>query len=236
MSDETSSTMPSVIIEIGQPRHQPGRREGDGAGIGEDPAVGGRATSRSSPRLGPAMLEHEAVRRPVARLLRWPGEGRGRRAVPAQRHRRQGHPRRAPRGGRPALLRPRRTQPDQRPEPGLDRRGRGRPGRRRRRPPGLLGQPQLGPLPARRPGADAVGRHHPGRRASSPAPTPPTAGAASTARTSPRPWPRSRTRPSSTGCGTTSTTRASSSRWSTPPSPCSPSCRRRPAGEGTSRS
>ena len=45
-----------------------------------------------------------------------------------------------------------------------------------------------------------------------------------------------RTHPSSTGCGTTSTTPASSSRWSTPPSPCSPSCRRRPAGEGTSPS
>ena len=40
----------------------------------------------------------------------------------------------------------------------------------------------------------------------------------------------------STGCGTTSTTRASSSRWSTPPWPRWPSCPRTPDAAGTWRS
>ena len=48
----------------------------------------------------------------------------------------------------------RRRQPDQRPEPGADRRDRGGPRVQRRGPPGLLGQPQLGPLPRRRAAAD----------------------------------------------------------------------------------
>ena len=162
-----------------------------------------------------------------------PGEARRRGAVPAQRHAGQGHPRRAARGGRRALLRVRRPQPDQRPEPRAGRGDRGRPRGQRRRPARLLGQPQLGPLPARRARADEGRRHHPGRRAADqrllvlqrlPA--------------VPREPRRRRRRgprraPDRPAARTTSTTPASSSRWSTPPWPRSPTCPRTPAAAGT---
>ena len=99
----TSSTMPERHHRDRQPRDQPGRREGEGAGVGEHPAVGGehRTTLRrrqwfpspwqppprwSMPdpsRTTPCCSSPSAVR-----------EARRRGPVPAQRHRRQGHPRR----------------------------------------------------------------------------------------------------------------------------------------------
>ena len=75
----------------------------------------------------------------------------------------RGHPRLASRGGRRALLRVRRPQPDQRPEPRPGRRDQGRPVGQRHRPAGLLGQPQLGPLPARGDRADEGRRGDPRR-------------------------------------------------------------------------
>ena len=71
---------------------------------------------------------------------------------------------------------------------------------------------------------DARRRHHAGRELPDRRPTRRTPRAGSTARTSPRPPPRSRARRGSTGCGPTSTTRGSSSRSSTRPSPRWPSC------------
>ena len=91
-----------------------------------------------------------AVRRPAALLLRWPEQARGRGAVPAQRHRGQGHPGRAPRRGGRALLRVRRQEPHQRAEPRAEGGARGRARRPRHRPAGRVGQPQLGAVHQRR--------------------------------------------------------------------------------------
>ena len=143
--------------------------------------------------------------------------------VPGERHPRPRHPARAARGGRRALLRLRRPQPDQRPEPRVHRRGGGGLPVHRHRPARLLGQPQLGPLPRRHAAADEGRRDPAGRLPGDerllvvlrvPAvPREPRRG---------RRRPSGRARRGSTGCGTTSTTRASWSRWSTRRCPRSP--------------
>ena len=76
-----------------------------------------------------------------------PEAARRRHPVPGERHPWQEHPARAAGRGRRALLPVRRPLADQRPEPGAARRDPRGPRRRRDRPAGLLGQPQLGPLP-----------------------------------------------------------------------------------------
>ena len=91
--------------------------------------------------------------------------------------------------------------------------------------PGLLGQPQLGPLPHRRARRDARRRRHPGRVLRDqrllvvvelPAvPREPVRRRRAARRRARRGW---------TSCGTTSTTPGSSSRWSTRSSRRSPSC------------
>ena len=113
----------------------------------------------------------------------------------------------------------RRPVADQRPEPRVPRRAARRPGRGRHRPARLLGQPQLGPLPPRRGRADGRRRRDPGRLlrhqrllvvVELPAvPREPVRRRRTASRT-PRGW---------TSCATTSTTRASWSRWSTRSSP-----------------
>ena len=72
---------------------------------------------------------------------------------------------------------------------------------RRPRPAGLLGQPQLGPLPHRHVRRRCATTGSPGRLLRDAAPTRRTPAAGSTARTSPPPPPRSRARRSSTSCG-----------------------------------
>ena len=157
-----------------QPRHETRRAEPQRAGLGEHPAVGRqhrrerRAAAprppnpRPTPYDGPHAARHQPVRRPPAGVLRRTREARGRRPVPRERHPRPRDPARAAGGGGGALLPVRRTLPDQRPEPGVPGRPARGPGRRGHRPAGLLGQPQLGPLPDRHGGADGRRRHHPG--------------------------------------------------------------------------
>ncbi len=144
-----------------QPRDQRGRREGEGAGAREHPAVGGEHRGAT---LGcgsmPDLEPYDALL-----LVSFGGPEKPDDVVPFLRNvtAGQGHPRRAARGGRRALLRVRRPQPDQRPEPRPGRRDQGRPVGQRHRPAGLLGQPQLGPLPARGTRADEGRRGDPGR-------------------------------------------------------------------------
>ncbi|CAA9373153.1 MAG: Coproporphyrin ferrochelatase, partial [uncultured Nocardioides sp.] len=104
----------------------------------------------------------DAVRRPAAALLRRPREGRGRGAVPGERHPGPGDPAGAPRGGGRALLPAGRPQSHQRPEQGPAGGAPRRPRGGGHRHPRLLGQPQLGPLPHRRPARDGRGRGDPG--------------------------------------------------------------------------
>ena len=109
-------------------------------------------------------LRRLALRRLAARLVRRPGGSRRRAAVPGERHPRPGDPAgAAARGGR-ALPRLRRREPHQRAEPRSRRCPREGPRRTRSRPAGLLGQPQLGPLPHRHVRADGRRRGHPGAR------------------------------------------------------------------------
>ena len=145
-----------------------------------------------------------------------------------------GHPAGAARGGRRALPALRRPQPDQRPEPRPAGRAARRARRPRARPPAAAGATGTGTrtwsTPCGRP-QRRTGRA--GCASSSPAPTPATPAAGSTARTSPR---RCSTLAAeggagwrSTRSGTTSTTPASSPRSSTPSRRRWPSCRSRPA-------
>ncbi len=101
--------------------------------------------------------------RAAGRLRRPGGPGR-RAALPAQRHARPGHPRRAARGGGPPLPALRRGEPDQRAEPRAAERSGGRAGPPRAGPAGAVGQPQLGPLPRRRAARGARGRAPPPAR------------------------------------------------------------------------
>ena len=125
----TSSTMPSVIIEIGSRATSAVAEKARAPGRREDPAIGGehQATSpRARPRLSrmPDPQPYDAL---LLVSFGGPEKPDDVVPVPAQRDGRAGHPRRAARGGRPALLRVRRPQPDQRPEPRPDRRDQGRP-------------------------------------------------------------------------------------------------------------
>ena len=106
-----------------------------------------RAQAARRPRDGaPARAR---VRRDRARLVRRP-RGAGRRAaVPRERHARTQRAARAAARRRPPLRAVRRRQPDQRAEPRADRRTRARAARARRRPAGLLRQPQLASVPQR---------------------------------------------------------------------------------------
>ena len=123
------------------------------------------------PRRGPSTSSGRRLRRdPARRLRRTRGAGR-RHPVPAQRHARPRHPRRAPRRGRPPLPPLRRGQPDQRAEPRAEGRARGRARRARHRPARALGQPQLGPVPRRRAARGARRRLHERCSRSPPAPT-----------------------------------------------------------------
>ena len=154
------------------------------------------------------------LRRRAARLLRRSGGARRGGALPAPGHRRARHPRGAARGGRRALLRPRRAQPDQRPQPRPAGAAAGRARPARHRHPAAVGQPQLRAVLRRRRARGARPRGHRGWSPCSRAPTRATRRAGSTARTSP---PRSRrsarppTASSSTRCARTPCTPASAS-------------------------
>ena len=94
----------------------------------------------------------------------------------------------------------------------------------RHRPAGLLGQPQLGPLPHRHRCARWPRTASPGPPASSPAPTRRTPAAGSTARTSPTPSPQVDGRPAARqAAALLQPPRLRGRRWSTPRSPRSPS-------------
>lgn len=106
------------------------------------------------------------LRRPAPALVRRPRRPGRRGSVPGERDAWARHPQGTPQGSGAALLPVRRGQPDQRPEP----RPPGRPpqGLRGPRPgpAGLLGQPQLGPVPDGHPARDGRRRPppHPGPR------------------------------------------------------------------------
>ena len=230
--------MPRPIIEIGSRASSPAALNGTAPGSVEHAAVGrgrhpavtvGHAAMLGAPRsLGlapcdPSPAPYDALLRGLVRRAR---EARGRGAVPGERHPGPRHPAGAAGGGRRALLPVRRPQPDQRPQPRVHRRGRGGPPRAPGSTCPSTGATATGtptsPTPSGRCATTAYG----GRCACSPAPTRATPAAGSTARTSPTRSPRSGRAPRGwTGCGTTSTTPASWSRWSTPPSPRWPSCR-----------
>ena len=176
--------MPRPIIEIGNRATRPAALKGTAPGIVSTLAVGGGHPGAVEPEvsdvtvamLGPTVCSlglampdsrrrdrstHRAVRRAAASC---PSGGRRSRrtSCPFLENvtRGRGIPRGAARGGRPALLHVRRAQPDQRPQPRVHRRGRGGLPGRRPRAAGLLGQPQLGPLP-RRHAQDDAGRRRP---------------------------------------------------------------------------
>ena len=174
---------------------------------------------------------HRAVRRPAAGLLRRAREARGR-ACPFLENvtRGRGIPRERLEEVGEHYFAVRRPQPDQRPEPRVHRRGRGGLPRPAGSTSGLLGQPQLGPLPRRHAAADAGRRRRAGRlpgdqrllvvlRLPAVPREPRRRGGRG----------RRRARPGSTGSGTTSTTPASWSRWSTRRWPRSPSSATPPA-------
>ncbi len=171
--------------------HRPRRARG-GALVSEPVADrrvdADRSRRREAGGIRPAHVEAPAAydAHPARRLRRARGPGR-RDPVPAQRHARSRHPRRAARGGRAPLPALRRRQPDQRAEPRAQGRPRGRARRARHRPAGALGQPQLGPVPRATPCSEAAERRLHRRCSRSPrARTARTRAAASTARTSRR--------------------------------------------------
>ena len=167
--------MPSVAIEIGSRAMKPVEREGHRAGGRQDPPVRreharslGRGSDREHgwqdrPHVWP--LVGRAVRRAAPRLLRRAREAartwsRSWRTSPAVAASRVSGSRRSASttsdlGGRSPIN-------DQCRD--LIRGDRGGLRRARHRPPGLLGQPQLGPLPGRHPRRDARGRRTPGGR------------------------------------------------------------------------
>ena len=143
-----------------------GRRPGTRCPTSITPPASDRTRTRRSPSATTAAAAPSSAPAPAGRreallraLLRRPRGARRRDAVPGERHPRPRHPARAARGGRRALPPLRRGQPDQRPEQGADR-GAGEGARGgRRRPAGLLGQPQLGALRRGHLAADGRRRH-----------------------------------------------------------------------------
>ena len=213
-------------MDSGSRPTSPAAEKAEGPGPGEHRAVLREHRSTVGPTTPTRLAldsrrggsRRRAVRRPAAGLVRRPREARGRRAVPRERHRRPGHPARAAGGGRAALRRCSAAARRSTTSTATCSRARGRPGRGRHRPARLLGQPQLGPLPHRRRAAHDGRRGDPGGLLRHQRLLVLVVAAGSTARTSST---RSavaaaaEARRCSTSCGTTSTTRASWSRWST---------------------
>ena len=212
VSPSTSSTTPSVTIDDGQAGHEPGRAEAAARRAGTARGGRSRASRDARPHVG---WRHEsrrvAVRRPPAPVLRRSGEARGRRALPRERHPRAAASRASGsrRWGSTTSSSAGAARSTTRTAPCSPRSARTWPAAAstcRSTGATATGTP-TSPTPCARCATTASS----GRRSSPRRRTRRTPRAGSTARTSPTRSPRSRAPRAWSGCGSTTTTRAS---WS----------------------